>query len=339
MSQDPKSGAKKVVTFGEIMLRLSPPAFARLTQATSLNVVYGGSEANVGVCLRNMGTLTAHVTCFPDNDLGHAATQALQRFGVDTSSIIYEEGRMGVYFVENGAIHRASRIVYDRFDSAFANIGAGAFNWNEILKDASWFHYTGITPAISQGAADVCLEAVKTARQLGLTISGDINYRRNLWQYGKTARDIMPALIEHTDVVIAGITDMENCTGISGDNYKSACEKMIRQFPAIKKIATTERESISSSHNKIAATMWNGKQLLHSKSYDLTHIVDRIGAGDAFMGGLIHGLLSGKDDQYALEFATASCAWKHTIEGDVNLASAGEIEHLMKGENVGRLLR
>jgi 2-dehydro-3-deoxygluconokinase len=330
---------KKVITFGEIMLRLSTPGFARFTQANSFNITYAGAEANVAVSVKNFGLPSAHVTRFPDNDLGAAATQALQKYGVDTSHIQYGDERMGVYFLENGAIQRSSRIVYDRFDSAFAHIKKGSVNWNEIFKNAAWFHYTGITPAISQGAADVCLEALQAARKLGLTISGDINYRRNLWQYGKTANDIMPSLIELTDVMIAGITDMENCMNITGETFEEACQRSIKQFPNIKKIATTKRKSISSSHNKISGMLWDGKSLLKSKKYDLTHIVDRVGAGDAFMAGLIYGLLKYSNDQEALEFAMAAGAWKHTVEGDVNLASAEEIETLVKGENVGKLLR
>lgn len=333
------SKGKKVVTFGEIMLRLSTPGFSRITQSTSFDITYAGAEANVAVSVANFGIPSAHVTRFPDNDLGIAATQALKKFGVDTSYILYGEERMGVYFLENGAIHRASRIVYDRFDSAFAHIKKGSIDWEDVLKDASWFHYTGITPAISQGAADVCLEAVRAARKLNVTISGDINYRRNLWQYGKSAKDIMPSLIELTDVMIAGIADMENCMGITGKDFEAACRESMKQYPNIKKIATTERISISSSHNKISALLFDGKKLLNSKQYDLTHIVDRVGSGDAFMAGLVYGMLNKKDDQQSLEFATAACAWKHTIEGDVNLATSVEIENLVKGENVGKLLR
>ena len=334
-----KLKGKKVVTLGEIMLRLSTPAFSRFTQSTSFNITYAGAEANVAVSLANFGIASAHVTRFPDNDLGVAATQALQKFGVDTSHILYGDQRMGVYFLENGAIQRASRIIYDRFDSAFAHITRGSIDWDNVLKDASWFHYTGITPAISQGAADVCLEAVHAARKLNVPVSGDINYRRNLWQYGKSAGDIMPSLIEMTDVMIAGITDMENCMGITGDTFEKACQQTMKKYPSVKKIATTERESVSSSHNKISAIMWDGKKLLSSKQYDLTHIVDRVGSGDAFMSGLIYGILNKKDDQQSLEFATAACAWKHTVEGDVNLATSMEIENLVKGENVGKLLR
>lgn len=328
----------KVITFGEVMLRFSTQAFSRFTQATALDVTYAGAEANVAASVARFGIPSAHVTRFPDNDLGEAATQALRRHGVDTSSIIYGDERMGLYFLENGAMQRASRIIYDRFDSAFANIKAGSLDWDAIFKDASWFHWTGITPAISQGAADVCLEALKAADKKGLTISGDINYRRNLWQYGKTARDVMPEMIEYCDVVIAGVTDMDNCASITAASYEKTCEKFNKRFPRVRRIAKTERVSVSSSHNRISALMWNGK-LLKSHEYDLTHIVDRVGSGDAFMGGLVYGILNKLTDQQSLEFAAAACALKHSVEGDVNLVSVEEVEALVKGENVGKLLR
>lgn len=321
------------------MMRLSTPGFARFTQADSFNIEYAGSEANVSVCLSCFGLSAAHVTRFPVNDLGRAATQSLQRYGVDTSYIVYGDQRMGVYFLENGAMQRSSRIIYDRFDSAFAHIEPSMVDWDTIFKDASWFHYTGISPAISQGAADVCYEAVKKAREKGMTVSGDINYRRNLWQYGKKAKDVMPGLIELTDIIVGGTTDFENCLGISGSNYQEACEKVSKANPNIKKITSTHRESISSSHNKISAMLWNGSGFLHSKVYDLTHIVDRVGTGDAFMAGLIYGWVKGNDDQLALEYGVASCALKHSIEGDANLTTISEVEALVKGENVGKLLR
>lgn len=329
----------RVITFGEIMMRLSTPGFARFTQVDSFNVLYAGSEANVAASLSHFGISAAHVTRFPQNDLGQAATQSLQRYGVDTKYIVYGEERIGVYFLENGSMQRASRIVYDRFNSAFAHIKPGMMDWDAILKDASWFHWTGITPAISQGAADVCYEAIQAARKNNITISGDINYRRNLWQYGKTAREIMPALIESTDVIVAGITDMENCVGISGKTFETACASFKKAYPNTKKISTTERNSISSSHNILKGILWNGKQVLQSREYDLTHIVDRVGAGDAFMAGLIYGIIHKKDDQATIEFATAAGAFKHSVEGDVNVASAEEIEALVKGENIGKLLR
>jgi 2-dehydro-3-deoxygluconokinase len=330
---------KRVITFGEIMMRLSTPGFARFTQVDSLNVLYAGSEANVASSLSLFGIPAAHVTRFPQNDLGQAATQTLQRYGVDTQFIIYGPERMGVYFLENGSMHRASRIVYDRFNSAFAHIASGMIDWENILKDASWLHWTGITPAISQGAADVCYEAIQVARKNNLTVSGDINYRRNLWQYGKTAREIMPALIESTDIIVSGIADIENCVGISGDTFEAACAAFKKAYPNVKRVATTERNSVSSSHNKLKGLLWNGKQLFQSKEYDLTHIVDRVGAGDAFMAGLIYGMINKKDDASTIEFATAAGAFKHSVEGDVNVASAEEIETLVKGENIGKLLR
>ena len=330
---------KRVITFGEIMMRLSTPGFGRFTQVESFNVLYAGSEANVAASLSHFGISAAHVTRFPNNDFGQAATESLQRHGVGTQYIIYGEERMGVYFLENGAIHRASRIVYDRFNSAFAHIKPAMIDWEQIMKDASWFHWTGITPAISQGAADTCYEAIQVARKNGATISGDINYRRNLWQYGKTAREIMPALIESSDVIVAGIADMENCVGVSGHSFESACNAFKKAYPNTKKIVTTERNSISSSHNKLRGIVWNGKEIFQSREYDLTHIVDRVGTGDAFMAGLIYGIMNKKDDQSTIEFATAAGAFKHTIEGDVNVASVDEIEGLVKGENVGKLLR
>jgi 2-dehydro-3-deoxygluconokinase len=328
----------KVVTFGEVMLRFSTQAFSRFTQATAFNVTYAGAEANVAASAARFGMQSSHVTRFPENDLGQAATEALRKHGVDTSSIIYGDERMGLYFLENGAMQRASRIIYDRFDSAFAHIAPGMIDWERALDGASWFHWTGITPALSQGATDVCLEALTIARKKGVSVSGDINYRRNLWQYGKTAGEIMPALIEYCDLVIAGITDMENCAAVSGPSYEKACESFAKRFPNARKIATTERVSISSSHNRISALLWNGK-LLRSREYDLTHIVDRVGSGDAFMAGLVYSLLNGRGDQDALEFATAASALKHSIEGDVNLSTVDEVEALVKGQNVGKLLR
>lgn len=321
------------------MLRLTTPRFARFTQAAAFDVTYAGAEANVAASLVQFGIPAAHVTRFPGNDLGVAATQALRKLGVDTSHILYGEERMGIYFLETGAVHRGSRIVYDRFESAFAHIHKGDIDWDAVLKDAGWFHYTGITPALSQGAADACLEALVAAKKKGITVSGDINYRRNLWRYGKSPEEIMPALVRLTDILVAGTSDMENSMGIKSDSFEDACREAFRKFPNLKKIAKTSRDAVSSSHNKVSAKLFNGKKVLKSKTYDLTHIVDRVGAGDAFMAGLIFGLLSGRTDQQALDFATAASAWKHTVEGDVNLATKAEIESLVKGENVGKLLR
>ena len=329
----------KIVTLGEIMLRLSTPGNARLTQTESFHAAYGGSEANVAISLSLFGLTSEHITAFPDNDFGVAATQHLKKFGVITDHIQYTKDRMGVYFLEEGAMQRASRIVYDRFDSSFANIKAGSVNWDEVLKGASWFHWSGITPAISQGAADVCLEAISCAQRMGVRVSGDINYRRNLWQYGKAVGDVMPALIKGTNIVVGGSVDIDNCTNLEGASFEDSCKKMMAAYPSVKKVINTERESVSSSHNKLSGVLFDGKKVLKSKQYDLTHIVDRVGAGDAFMAGLIYGSLKGLSDQESLEFGVAAGALKHSIEEDVNLVCVKEVQALVNDENVGKLLR
>lgn len=320
------------------MLRLSTPGHARFLNTQSYEVVYGGAEANVAVSLANWGYSAAHVTVFPDHEIGKAATNSLRFAGVDTSLIQFEEGRMGVYFVENGAMQRASKIIYDRFDSAFANVNPENFDWEEIFDGADWFHWTGITPAISQGAADLCKAAVLAASKLGVKISADINYRRNLWQYGKEPLDIMPKLIEPSHLIIAGLTDFDNCMGIKQDDFVRACEQAKASCPNLHYVSTTQRESISASANELNGVLWNGPQLLKSKSYEMTHIVDRIGGGDAYMAGLIHGLMN-YDDQEALEFAVAASVLKHSIPGDANFVSLDEVNQLKEGKNVGKLLR
>ncbi len=329
----------KIVTIGEIMLRLSTPGMARFTQASSFNISYGGSEANVAISLSLFGMRSEHITAFPDNDFGIAATQHLKKYGVITDHIQYNKERMGVYFLEEGAMQRSSRIIYDRFDSAFAHIKAGSVNWKEVLKDASWFHWSGITPAISQGAADVCLEAIHAANKLGVTVSGDVNYRRNLWQYGKEVTDIMPELVKGINVFIGGSGDIENTTGIKGDGFEDTCKKLMSKYKSIKKVFKTDRDSISASRNKISGKVFDGKKIHKSKEYDLTHIVDRVGTGDAFMAGIIYGQLNGMSDNDALEFGVAAGALKHSVEEDVNLVTVKEVESLVRDENVGKLLR
>ena len=329
----------KVVTLGEVMMRLTTPGQARFAQSEKFKVIYAGAEANVAAALAHWGIHTSHITAFPHNDLGKSASQYLREFGVDIDYIKFAEGRLGVYFIESGNTVRAPKVIYDRFNSCFANITPTDFNWEEILNDAVWFHWSGITPAISQSAAMVCLRALKVARSKGVIISGDINYRRNLWQYGKAAHEIMPELIRYTDVVVGGIGDFKNCVGISSHDFESTCEKVVQQFKDIRLITTTHRDVVSASHNKISALLWNGKRLYESKTYDLMPIVDRIGTGDAYMAGFIYSKLQGDPDELALEFAIASCALKHTVEGDVNVVSTDEIAALVKGDNVGKLLR
>ncbi len=333
-----------VVTFGEIMLRLSTPGFARVIQSTHFAATYGGGEANVAISLSHLGIPAAHVTRFPDNELGKAATELLRRNGVDTSPVVYGGDRLGIYFLEVGAGSRASKVIYDRANSAFAQLQPGMIDWEAALQKAQWFHWTGITPAISEGAAQACREAIRIANRKGITVSADVNYRKNLWQYGKTAGEVMPELVEGCDLIIASENDAAYIFGIRSEStgngsYESVCRQLVRRFPRLKKVITTNRAVINSSHNILSAVLWNGRQLIQTIEHPITPIVDRIGGGDAFAAGLIYGLLTHQDDQKALDFAVAASVLKHTIEGDANLVTVAEVEALVKGENVGRLVR
>lgn len=335
---------KQIVTFGDVMMRLSTPRNQRFEQVTSLDVNFGGGEANVTATLAHWGVPAMHVTCYPDNDLGRAAGAYLQKFGIDTSKIVYRGERLGLYFLEVGASMRASKIVYDRADSAFANLQSDWFDWNEILKNAQWFHWTGITPAISETAAHACLEAIQTARKLGITVSADVNYRRNLWQYGKTVQEVMPGLVAGCDVIVCSEGDAADIFNITPkaeevNSFISIGKQLIERFPQIKQVITTRRETFSASHNQLKGILYNGNNYLETSTYDINPIVDRIGGGDAFMAGFIYGTLHYKNEQEALTFAVAASALKHTIEGDVNLVSISEVEQVMEGDVSGRLLR
>ncbi|MGK7391039.1 MAG: PfkB family carbohydrate kinase [Candidatus Cyclobacteriaceae bacterium M2_1C_046] len=335
---------KKVITFGEIMLRLSTPGHARFTQSEVFNATYGGGEANVAVSLAQFGLKSAHVTRFPDNDLGKAATAFLRKFGVTTDNILYGGDRIGLYFLEMGCSVRPGRIIFDRADSSFATLDPQMFDWEGIFEGADWFHWTGITPAISLGAADCCRKAIEVARAKGLMISADINYRRNLWQYGKKASEVMPELIESCDIIVAGHEDAFNILNIkpnSGDYDPeiSVSRQIMERFSGIKKIINTNRTSVSASHNKLMGLLYDGEKLIKTATYDINPIVDRIGGGDAFMAGFIYGQLMNMDDQKALNFAVAASVLKHTIEGDANLATVDEVEHILSGEISGRLIR
>ncbi|HDR88887.1 MAG TPA: sugar kinase [Bacteroidetes bacterium] len=342
----------RVITFGEIMLRLSPPGYQRFTQATSFEACYGGGEANVAVSLAGFGIRSAFVSRLPDNDLGRACRMYLMKHGIDTTHILPGGDRMGIYFLETGAVSRPSKVIYDRAHSSFSRITRGMFDWERILEGASWFHWTGITPAVSQGAADACREAIETAGRKGITVSCDLNYRRNLWKYGKSAGEVMPALIEGCDVVIGNEEDAELVLGISpkgiditgghveADAYHSVSGQIMQRFPRVKKVATTLRGSVSASHNTWSGVLYDGKTLFTAPDYQITHIVDRVGGGDAFAAGLIYGLLTwGKDDERALRFATAASCLKHTIPGDFNLVTVHEVEKLMGGDASGRVSR
>lgn len=344
----------KIVTFGEIMLRLATPGYLRFSQCNELSATFGGGEANVAVSLANYGMDTEFVTRLPENDIAEACIKDLHKQGVGTHHIVRGGERMGIYFLETGAVSRGSKVIYDRAHSAIAEIEKGTIDWKEVLKGATWFHWTGITPAISQGAADVCLEAIKAANELHIPVSCDLNYRKNLWKYGKSAAEVMPEMVAGCDIILGNEEDAEKVFGIKPEGFdvtatggaidsskfESVCTQLMQRFPRAKKVIITLRGSINANHNTWGGVLYDGKQLLQSKRYDITHIVDRVGGGDSFMGGLIYGLLSyPQDDQRALEFAVAASCLKHTIYGDYNQVTVKEVETLMKGDGSGRVAR
>jgi 2-dehydro-3-deoxygluconokinase len=343
---------KKVVTFGEIMLRLSPPGFLRFTQARSFDVIYGGGEANVAGSLAQFGMTVDYVTRLPKNDIGEACLQYLRQYGIGTSKIVQGGDRLGIYFLENGAVQRGSKVIYDRANSSLAAIQKGMLDWQAVFADADWFHWTGITPAVSQGAAEVCMEAVQTAKHMGLTVSCDLNYRKNLWKWGKKASEVMPELVTFCDVAIGNEEDAEKVFGIKApeadvtagkveaSQYRFVCEELAKRFPGLKTIAITLRGSLSASHNTWSGVLWQSGDFFTAPRYDITHIVDRVGGGDAFVGGLIYGLRTyGTNYQKALHFAVAASCLKHSIIGDFNQVSVAEVEGIMGGDVSGRVSR
>ena len=334
---------KKVITFGEIMMRLTTPSQLRFAQTDQWDITFGGGEANVSLTLAQLGIASSHVTKFPDHDIGAMAIQFLRKNQVGVEYITRGGERIGQYFVEQGASLRSTKIVYDRFHSSFSTLSPEEYNWEEILKDAQWFHFTGITPAISESAAHACLMAAQTANKLGITVSADINYRRNLWQYGKTVQEVMPALIECCDLIVCGKGDASDIMGINPLTEKagfvSVCKQIQEKFPRVKTIINTKRGQESASVNTITGNCWNGTELIKSKTLEVRDIVDRIGGGDAFIAGFIYGKIMEKDDQNALEFAVAASALKHTIVGDANLVTVAEIEEVVRGEAIGRIKR
>ena len=344
----------KVVTFGEIMLRLSPPGYLRFSQTNSFDIVYGGGESNVAVSLANYGIPVEFVTRIPKSEIGECALMELRKRGVGTSHIVLGGERLGIYFMETGAVNRSSNVVYDRTNSAMAELKSGMINWDKVFDGVSWFHWTGITPAISKNAADVCLEAVKIASDKGLTISTDLNYRSKLWKHKGNRNEIMTELTSYSDIILGNEEDTEMHFGIkpegldittqgnemNSEAFLSVCNQMMKKFPKAKKIIITLRGSISASHNSWAGILYDGKKMYESIQYQITDIVDRIGGGDSFMGGLIYGFLNyPNEDQKALDFAVAASSLKHTIKGDVNLVKVEEVEKLMNGNSSGRVNR
>ena len=344
----------KVITFGEIMLRLSTPGYLRFAQARQFDATFGGGEANVAVTLANFGMDAQFVSRFPENDIALCCIRDLHSYGVKTDFCIYGGDRLGIYFLETGAVARGSKVVYDRAHSSISEIQPGMIDWDKVFEGADWFHWTGITPALSQGAADVCLEAVKAANRLGVKVSCDLNYRKKLWKYGKTAGEVMPELVAGCDVILGNEEDADKVFGIKPDGFdvtatagaidqqrfRSVGEQLMARFPRAKKVIITLRGSINANHNTWGGVLWDGATLYESPRYDITHIVDRVGGGDSFMGGLIYAMLTWPgDDRKALNFAVAASALKHTVFGDFNQVTVAEVENLMKGDGSGRVAR
>ena len=342
----------KVISFGEVMLRLATPGHLRFNQSDTLSFTFGGGEGNVAVSLANYGIPVSFVSRMPENDIADACIADLRGLGVDTSQILRGGERMGIYFLESGAVSRASKVIYDRAHSALSEVKPGMIDWNKVFEGANWFHWTGITPAVSASAAAVCKEAIAMANKKGITVSTDLNYRKNLWKYGKTAREVMPGLVEGCDVILGNEEDaamaldihpdgVDVTTGhVDAEAYLSVSKKIMEQFPRCNKVITTLRGSVSASHNSWSGVLYDGSTLYKAPDYDITHIVDRVGGGDSFMGGLIYGLLTYKEDiQSALNFAVAASCLKHTIYGDYNRVSVAEVEKLMGGDASGRVSR
>ena len=343
----------KVVTFGEIMLRLATPQYLRFSQTDSFSATFGGGEANVAVSLANYGVEVDFVTRLPQNDIAASCVAELRKRNVGVGNIVYGGERLGIYFLETGAVARPSKVVYDRAHSSISTIESGMIDWDKVFEGADWFHWTGITPAISASAAAVCLEACQAANKRGITVSCDLNFRKNLWKYGKSASEIMPALVECCDIILGNEEDAEKVFGIKPEGFdvtategkvdsaafRSVCEQLMERFPRAKKVIITLRGSINANHNTWGGVLFDGERLYQSPRYDITHIVDRVGGGDSFMGGLIYGLREYKDDERALDFAVAASCLKHTIYGDFNLVTVSEVENLMRGDGSGRVSR
>lgn len=343
----------KVVTFGEVMLRLATPGYERFSQAHRFDATFGGGEANVAVSLAQYGIDARFVTRLPDNDIARMCVSELRGLGVGVDDILYGGERIGIYYLETGAVARGSKVIYDRAHSSISEIGPGMVDWDKVLAGADWFHWTGITPALSQGAADACLEAIRVANRLGVKVSCDLNYRKKLWQYGKKASEVMPALVEGCDLILGNEEDAEKEFGIKPEGFdaektggeidqtrfESVCRQLMARFPRCRKVAITLRGSINANHNTWGGVLFDGTTLWQSRRYDITHIVDRVGGGDSFMGGLLYGLLTYPTDQEAIEFAAAASALKHTIPGDYNRVTVAEVEGLVAGGGSGRVSR
>jgi 2-dehydro-3-deoxygluconokinase len=340
----------RYVTFGEIMLRLKPPGVERFFQSPVLEATFGGGEANVATALARFGCDSAFVSVIPANAIGEACVAELRRHGIDTSLVVRRGARLGIYFIEQGANQRPSVVIYDRTGSALAEARPGDIDWETAFRGASWFHLTGITPAVSQSAAELSLEAVRAAKAKGLTVSCDLNYRKNLWKYGRTVPEVMGELIKSVDVAVANEEDCQKALGVSlpidvesgklqPEQYRTLAEQVLARYPCLKQIAITLRESNSANDNGWSAVLHTGREFLVSRRYAIADIVDRVGTGDTFAAGLIYGLTNLDTPREALEYAVAASCLKHSICGDLPLLSVAEVKALAGGSGSGRVQR
>lgn len=344
---------KKVVTFGEVMMRLTPPHHLRFNQTNTYQATFGGSEANVAVTLANFGIKSEFVTCLPKNRIGDTCIDDMRQYGVETKHILRGGERMGLYYMEDAASLRSTCVVYDRQGSSFGSLRKGMIDWEEIFKDATWFHWSGISAAITEQTAEMCREAINVASRMGLKISCDINYRKNLWQYGKDASEVLPELMEECDAMFgtdgeymrvlgAELPPFEACDSNYQPDYKAyerVSKEVVKRFPRCKAVTMGLRNVINANHHTISGTLYTEGKLLTTRVYDIEPIVDCIGVGDAFVGGMIYGLFKSNELQYALDFGTATCALKNTIQGDYNQFPTEEIDSVAKGSTTGRIQR
>ena len=332
----------QIITFGEVLMRLSPEGNKKFIQANLLEFYFGGTEVNVAISLANFGSKVKHIGCISNDFLGDTAISYLRKFGISTRGIARSNRPLGVYFLEVGAVMRPSKISYNRSHSAFSEIQPSMVNWNSALKNVSWFHWTGITPALCKGGYETLKEGLVLAKEKGITVSTDPTYRRGLWQYGENAKDVLIDLLNYSTIFIGGIDEINEVLdtnfGYSNEEFIEASQQLMLKFPSIEKVFEKIRTAVNSSWNKIRARMWNGKEFRETNDLDITHIIDRIGTGDAFAAGLIYGLQN-YDDIKAMEFASAASALKHTYEGDVNFSTVNEVLGILDGNITGRLNR
>lgn len=332
----------KIITFGEVLMRISPLGNRKFVQSNSVEYYFGGTEVNVGISIANFGGNVKHISCISNDFIGNTAVSYLNKFDIDTSSIVRSSRPLGVYFLEVGAVMRPSSISYNRSHSSFSEILPSMIDWDKALENGKWFHWTGITPALCKGSKDALLDGLKLAREKGMTVSADPTYRSGLWKYGEAPKEVLSELIEYSTIFIGGIHEineiLETNYSYSNEDFIEASKQLIDKYPSIEKVFDKIRTSINSSWHKIRARMWNGIEFKETQDLDITHIVDRIGTGDAFAAGLIHGLQK-FDDFKAIQFASAACAIKHTYLGDVNYANEKEVMTILGGDTSGRLHR